>query len=246
MEKMQTLKNKVVLITGANRGIGKSLVQAALQKGAKKVYATSRDLKKMPNFADQRVVSLALDITNNDQIIETAKQTTDVQILINNAGVLTAGNILEGAINDIKNDLDVNFYGTIHMMRAFAPILANNAPARIINIASIVAYSPLPTIAGYSASKAALFSATLSARIELAKKGVTVHAVNPGAIDTDMNKGSDWDMASADDVATTILDQVENEELDIIPEDIGLGMFNAWKEAPSKLADIFHKIYHNE
>ena len=244
--KMQTLKNKVILITGANRGIGKSLVLASLQKGAKKVYATSRDLTKMPDFADHRVISLALDITNHRQVIEVVKQTTDVQVLINNAGILTAGNILEGAISGIKSDMEVNFYGTIDMMRAFAPILEKNTPARIINITSIVAYSPLPSIAGYSASKAALYSATLSARIELAKKGITVHAVNPGAIDTDMNKGSDWDMPSSDEVSKVILDKVESEELDIIPEAIGQGMFNAWKEAPSKLADIFHKIYHHE
>ncbi|HAS42895.1 MAG TPA: short-chain dehydrogenase [Microscillaceae bacterium] len=243
---MQTLKNKIILITGANRGIGKSLVLAALQKEAKKVYATGRDLEKMPDFADPQVVPLTLDITNPEQIIEVAKQTTDVQVLINNAGILTAGNILEGALNGIQNDMEVNFYGTINMMRAFAPILEKNTPARIVNITSIVAYSPLPSIAGYSASKAALYSATLSARIELANKGVTVHAVNPGAIDTDMNKGNDWEMPSSDEVAKVILDKVENEELDIIPEDIGLGMFNAWKEAPAKLADIFHKIYHNE
>ncbi len=243
---MQTLKNKVILVTGANRGIGQSLVKELLDIGAKKVYATCRDLNKMPKFEDNRVVMLILDITNDHQIEEVLKQTLDTEILINNAGVLTAGSILNGKIADIEKDMNVNYYGTLKMMKSYASILENNAPSRIINITSIVAYSPLPSIAGYSASKAALLSATYSVRIELAKKGVIVHAVNPGAIDTDMNKGSDWDMPSPDSVARVILDKVENEELDIIPEDIGLGMFNAWKEDPKKLAEIFHNIYHAE
>lgn len=243
---MQSLKNKIILITGANRGIGQSLVKASLEKGATKIYATSRDLSKMPNFADDRVVSLELDITNNDQISKVAEITKDTQILINNAGVLSQGNILEGEIDSVENDMKVNYYGTMNMMRAFAPILAGNAPAKIVNIVSIVAYSPLPFIAGYSASKAALFSATHSVRIELAKKNITVHSVNPGAIDTDMNKGSDWDMPAPDGIAKIILDKVEAGELDIVPDEMGLGMFNAWKEEPSKLAEIYHKMYHGE
>lgn len=241
---MQTLENKVILITGANRGIGKSLVKAALEKGAGKIYATSRDISKMPAFGDNRVIPLKLDITNPTQIKEVATQASDVQILINNAGILDAGTILEGEMDSIERNMDVNYYGSVNMMKAFAPVLEKNPPSRIINITSIVAYSPLPRIAGYSASKAALLSATYSARIELAKKNITVHAVNPGAIDTDMNKGSDWDMPSPDSVAETILSKVENEELDIIPEEIGANMYNAWKENPSKLAEMFHAMYH--
>ncbi len=141
---MYTLKDKVILITGANRGIGKSLVKASLEKGAKKVYATSRDVSKMPNFEDERVVSLALDITDNSQILKVAEQTKDVEVLINNAGVLTPGNVLEGEISAVQNDMKVNYYGTINMMRAFAPILEKNTPSKIVNIVSIVAYSPLP------------------------------------------------------------------------------------------------------
>ncbi|WP_109829437.1 SDR family oxidoreductase [Reichenbachiella versicolor] len=243
---MQTLEDKVILITGANRGIGKSLVKASLEKGARKIYATSRDLSKMPNFGDERVVALELDITDNAQIIKVAEKTKDVEVLINNAGILSQGNVLEGEISALENDMKVNYYGTINMMRAFAPILEKNTPAKIINIVSIVAYSPLPSIAGYSASKTALYSATLSVRIELAKKGVTVHAINPGAIDTDMNKGSEWDMPAPDGVATIILDKVEAGELDIVPDEMGLGMFNAWKESPSKLAEMYSNMYHGE
>lgn len=243
---MQTLKNKVILVTGANRGIGKSLVKESLNKGAKKVYATCRDLSKMPKFEDDRVVILELDVTNDYQIEKAVRQASDTEVLINNAGVLSAGSILKGGIADIEKDMNVNYYGTLKMMKSFASVLETNSPSRIVNITSIVAYSPMPSIAGYSASKAALLSATYSARIELAKKGVTVHAVNPGAIDTDMNKGSDWDMPSPDQVAKVILDKVESGELDIIPEGIGVGMFNVWKEDPKKLAEMFSKLYHAE
>ncbi len=243
---MQTLKDQVIFITGANRGIGKSLVKAALEKGAIKIYATSRDLNKMPDFNDDRIVPLQLDITDNTQISKVTEVAKDTQVLINNAGVLSYGNILEGEISTIENDMNVNYYGTIRMMRAFAPILEKNTPAKIVNIASIVAYSPFPSIAGYSASKTALFSATQSVRIELAKKNIEVHSVNPGAIDTDMNKGSDWDMPAPDGIAKTILEKIESGELDIIPDKMGLEMFNAWEERPSKLSEIFHNMYYGE
>lgn len=243
---MGTLKDKVILITGANRGIGKSLVEAALEKGVRKIYATSRDANKMPDFSDERVIALELDITDNVQASKIIEKTSDVQILINNAGSCNSGTILQGKISEMEYDMKTNYYGTINMMRAFAPILENNSPSKIINIVSIAAYSPLPSIAGYSASKAALFSATLSARIELAKKGIIVQMVNPGAIDTDMNKDSDWEMPAPDGVAKIILDKIEADELDIIPDEMGLGMFHAWKEDPLKLAEIFHSIHHGE
>jgi NAD(P)-dependent dehydrogenase (short-subunit alcohol dehydrogenase family) len=243
---MQTLKDKVILITGANRGIGKSLVKASLEKGVRKIYATSRDLTKMPNFGDDRVISLELDITNNAQISKVIEKTKDVQILINNAGSFHQGTILEGEISGMEYDMKINYYGTVNMMREFATILENNTPSKIVNIVSIAAYSPLPSIAGYAASKAALFSATLSVRIELAKKGISVQMVNPGAINTDMNKGSDWDMPAPDGIAKIILDKVETGELEIVPDEMGLGMFNTWKEEPSKLAEIFYNMYHGE
>lgn len=243
---MQTLKDKVILITGANRGIGKSLVKASLEKGARKIYATSRDLNKMPDFGDERVVTLELDITDNAQILEVAEKTKDVEILINNAGLFNPGTILDGEISGMELDMKTNYYGTVNMMRAFTTILENNTPSKIVNIVSIAAYSPLPSIAGYAASKSALYSATLSVRIEVGKKGITVHAVNPGAIDTDMNKGSDWDMPAPDGIAKIILDKVEAGELDIVPDEMGLGMFNAWKEEPSKLAEMFSNMYHEE
>ncbi len=241
---MQIFKDRVILITGANRGIGQSLVKALLENGVKKIYATCRDLAQLPDFDDKRVVPMMLDITCLEDVQHAVRDTADTEILINNAGVLHGGTILEGDVAGMEYDMKVNYFGTIRMMRAYAPLLEANHPAHIINIVSIAAYSPLPTIAGYAASKAALFSATQSVRIELAKKGITVHAVNPGAIDTDMNKGSDWVMPGPDSVAVKILEQVASGELDIVPDDIGQHMYSAWKEEPSQLAKIFSDIYH--
>lgn len=237
-------EGKVVFITGTSRGIGKALVQAALDLKAQKVYATVRNLTTAPHFEDSRVVMLELDITKKDQIANVLAQAADTQILINNAGSLNPGNILQTDIEKIKYDMDVNYLATLNMMRAFVPILEKNSSARIINIVSIAIYANFPFIAGYSASKAALYSATQAARIELSKKGIIVHAVNPGAIDTDMNKGSTMDMTSPDEVAASILKEVEAEKLDIIPDKIGRDMHAIWKEDPAKLEEVASKMYH--
>ncbi|WP_313533382.1 SDR family NAD(P)-dependent oxidoreductase [Sphingobacterium athyrii] len=243
---MKIFKDKVILITGANRGIGRALVKALLDHDVKKVYATCRDLNTLPSFDDNRVIALSLDITDDGQIKTIAAVAGDTEILINNAGILNTGNILDGDLLGMDNDMKVNYFGTIKMMRAFASILKKNRPAKIINIVSIAAYSPLPSIAGYAASKAALYSATQSVRIELAKDGIDVHAVNPGAIDTDMNKGSDWDMLDPDSVAIKILKSVDEGNLDIIPDEMGQGMYNSWREDPSKLSKIFSDLYYAE
>jgi NAD(P)-dependent dehydrogenase (short-subunit alcohol dehydrogenase family) len=237
-------EGKIVFITGTNRGIGKSLVKAALDMGAKKVYATARKISSLADLNDDRVVKIELDITNAEQIRKATELATGTQILINNAGVVSPGNILDSDMDKIKYDMDVNYFSTINMMRAFVPILEKNNEARIINIVSIAIYTNFPFIAGYSASKAALYSATQAARIELAKKGIVVHAVNPGAIDTDMNKGSNMDMTSPDDVAVSILREVEAEKLDIIPDKIGRSMYSIWKEDPANLEAVASKMYH--
>lgn len=240
------LNNKVVFITGTNRGIGKSLVKSALDKGAKKVYATSRSLSKSFDFKDERVISLELDITDIKRIEEVTDIASDTQVLINNAGVLSQGNILEGGLEKIHLDMDVNYFSTINMMRAFVPILERNQPSAIVNIVSIAAYVNFPFIAGYSASKAALYSATQAARIELEKKGIEVFAVNPGAIDTDMNKGSDMEMTSPEDVAISILEELEKGEPDIIPDKIGKGMYEIWEKNPLDLEAVASKMYNGK
>jgi len=128
-------------------------------------------------------------------------------------------------------------------MRAFVPILKKNQDCRIVNIASIAKFTNFPFIAGYSASKAALYSITQAARIELSQYNIVVHAVNPGAIDTDMNRGQKMEMTSPVVVAKSILDEVENETLDIIPDKIGKYMFSLWQESPMKLEEAAKNMF---
>jgi short-subunit dehydrogenase len=165
-------EGKTVLITGTNRGIGKALVEACLLKKAKKVYACSRQLEKLPSFNDPRVIPIELDVLNHDQIERAAANCKDTQILINNAGTLNPGNILEGDLNGFKIDMEVNCFATIDMMRAFVPVLEKNKDSRIVNICSIASYVNFPFIAGYSVSKSASYSASQAARIELSAKNI--------------------------------------------------------------------------
>ena len=238
------LENKVIFITGTNRGIGKSLVKSALACDAKKIYATSRPHSKVVDFKDDRVVPLELDITDSAQIERAVQRASDIEILFNNAGVLSQGNILEGSLQDIQTDMQVNYFATLNMMRAFIPILEKNDSTAIINIISIAAYTNFPFIAGYSASKAALFSATQAARIELQKKNIAVFAINPGAIDTDMNKGYEGEMTSPDEVAQNILLELETDSPDIIPDKIGKGMYDIWRKNPAALEAAAANMYH--
>nr|WP_295902356.1 SDR family oxidoreductase [uncultured Bdellovibrio sp.] len=234
---------KTVFITGANRGIGRALVEACLSKNVVKVYAASRKIENLPPFNDPRVVAIKLDISKNEEIRKAAEECADTQILINNAGILNPGNILEGNMEGFKKDMEINCFATLAMMRAFVPVLEKNKETRIINIASIASYVNFPFIAGYSASKAALYSVSQAARIELSAKGIPVHIVNPGAIDTDMNKGSTMDMTAPSDVAESILKAVEDEIEDIIPDKIGRGMFEVWRKSPKELEDLSKKMY---
>nr|BDT27393.1 SDR family oxidoreductase [Bacteriovorax sp. HI3] len=236
-------RDKIVLITGANRGIGKALVEACLKKEVKKIYACARDSKSLSVFQDERIVPLTLDISNQDQRLAAAKAAYDVQILINNAGVLHPGSLFGESSNNFKEDMEINYFATIEMMRAFLPLLKKNKEARMINIASIAKFTNFPFIAGYSASKAALYSISQAARIELSQYNIPVHIVNPGAIDTDMNKGSTMQMTAPDEMAMNLLNDVEAEIEDIIPDKIGKGMYEVWERSPRELEALSRQIF---
>jgi NAD(P)-dependent dehydrogenase (short-subunit alcohol dehydrogenase family) len=196
-------KDKVVFITGANRGIGKGLVEAALNHGVKKVYATARVASDLVDFNDPRVTKVTLDITKLDQVHAAATLASDIQILINNAGVLAFASVLEGSIEDLQQDMQVNYFGTLNVTRAFVPIITKNG-----GISSIVGLASMVGIGGYSASKAALFSAIQASRTELKPKNIAVFGIFPGPIDTDMARPMDMPKTSVSETTENIVQAI--------------------------------------
>lgn len=222
------IENKTILVTGANRGIGRALVEAALQLGAKRVYAGTRTPLTHP---DPRVTPLMLDVTNAEQIRQAVMKVGSLDLLINNAGVAFYDDLSDRTMLD--RHLAVNLFGTYDMTQAFLPSLTRSHGA-IVNILSVLSFAPLPIIASYSISKAAAFSLTQSLRAFLAGQGVKVHAVLTGPVDTDMNRGLDIPKASPESAARAIFAGVEQEEEDIFPDPISATMAGNWRGSAMK------------
>src|SRR5205807_5856179 len=179
-EKVMNIANKTVLITGANRGIGQALVVEALRRGAKKVYAGTRNALQNP---DKRVTPLTLDVTNASQIQQAVNKVDNLDLLINNAGIAIYDDLSDSDV--IEQHLAVNLFGMFNVTRAFLPLLSRSKGA-IVNDLSMVALAPVPVISAYSISKAAAFNMTYALRALLARRGLTVPGVVLGAIDTDV------------------------------------------------------------
>ena len=206
-----TLSGKTVLVTGANRGIGQALVTEALQRGAKRVYAGTR--QPMAN-TDERVTPLALDITDRSEIHAAAEIVGKLDLLINNAGVGLYDDLNDRAA--LEAHLAVNLFGPYDMTQAFLPALTSRRGA-VVNVLSIAALAALPIIPSYSVSKAAAFSLTQNLRPLLASRGVSVHAVLVGPTDTEMSRGFEVPKVSAEYAAAAILDGVEAGAEEIFP-----------------------------
>jgi len=192
------IANKTVLITGANRGIGRALVDEALKRGAKKVYAGTRGALEN---GDKRVTALTLDVTSASQIQRAAQEVESLDVLINNAGVAIYDDLSNFDV--IEQHLAVNFLGPLKVTQAFLPLLSRSKGA-IVNNLSLASLAPLPVVPAYSISKAAAFNMTQSLRALLAGQGVTVHAVVLGPVDTDMNRGFEIPKASLECAALRI------------------------------------------
>jgi len=225
---MTTLKDKVILVTGANRGIGQALVEEALRRGAKRVYAGTRQ----PFIhADARVTPLTLDVTDATQTQEAAANVEALDILINNAGLALYDDLTDRA--PLEQHLAVNLFGTYGVTQAFLPLLTRSHGA-IVNVLSLAAVAALPIIPAYSISKAAEFSLTQSLRALLTGQGVRVHAVLSGPVDTDMSRDLDVPKASPASVARAILDGVEQNEDDIFPDPMSASLAKSWLTGAAK------------
>ena len=217
------IRNKTVLITGANRGIGKALVSEALRRGAKRVYAGTRSALQ---DADERVTPLTLDVTSASQIRRAADEVGALDVLINNAGIAIYDDL--GDPDVIEQHLAVNFFGSLRMAQAFLPLLKRSKGA-IVNNLSLASLAPLPIIPAYSISKAAALSMTQSLRALLASEGVSVHAVFLGPIDTDINRDFDIPKASPGSAAQGIFDGLERGEEDIFPDPASQSVAEGWR-----------------
>ena len=222
------ISDKTILVTGANRGIGRALVEEALRRGARRVYAGTRTPFTHP---DERVTTLTLDVTDEDQIKKAVGEVGELDILINNAGVALYDDLNDRAM--IERHLAVNLFGMYNLTQAFLPSLIHSRGA-IVNNLSVAALAPLPPIASYSISKAAAFSLTQSLRAYLAGRGVKVHAVLTGPVDTDMTRGFDIPKVSPASVAQGIFDGVEKEEEDIFPDVMSGSMAENWRGSAAK------------
>jgi len=234
-----SIQNTVALVTGANRGLGRALVLRLLERGAAKVYATARDPKSLAELTkrDARVVSLALDVTNETSVDTAAEAAKDVRLLINNAGVLASFDLLQAETDALRRDLEVNFFGALRTTRAFLPALEDGGA--IVNVLTVASLASMPMIGGYGASKAATFSMTQSLRGQLAPRGISVHGVFPGPIDTDMIRSFEMPKTSPEDVAKAIVEGVAKGAEDIYPDPMSQDAGALWERAPKELEHRF-------
>ncbi len=223
-----TIADKAVLVTGANRGIGQALVEEALKRGAKRVYAGTR---QPLTHSDGRVTPLTLDVTNAAQIQGAVERVESLDILINNAGLALFDDLSDRAA--LEQSLAVNFYGPYGVTQAFLPLLTRSRGA-IVNVLSLAALAAVPFSPAYSISKAAAFSLSQSLRVLLARQGVSVHVVLPGPVDTDMSRGLDIPKASPESVARAIFDGVEKREEEIFPDPMSESMAEGWRSGAVK------------
>jgi NAD(P)-dependent dehydrogenase (short-subunit alcohol dehydrogenase family) len=222
------VNNKTVLITGANRGIGRALVNEALKRGAKRVYAAAR---VPPQIADERVTLLTLDVTSASQIQRAVDQVGALDVLINNAGIAAYDDLTNPDV--VEQYLAVNLFGPLKVTNAFVPLLKRSKGA-IVNNLSLAALAALPMIPAYSISKAAAFNMTQSLRALLAAEGVSVHAVVLGPIDTEMSRGLEIPKASPESAAAGIFDGLEKGEDEIFPDPASASIADAWRNGAVK------------
>jgi NAD(P)-dependent dehydrogenase (short-subunit alcohol dehydrogenase family) len=212
------VKGSTVLVTGANRGLGQALVEALREAGAAKIYAAARKADTV--VAAERVTPIMLDIMDPAQVAAATTQCGDVDILINNAGIASFTPALGAStVENARREMETNYFGTLSMCRAFAPILKKNGGGAIVNVLSVVSWFNVPMQATYCASKAAEWSLTKAVRFELRGQGTFVAGVYAGYIDTDMTADLAAPKSTPATIAAEILAGIENGTEDILADE---------------------------
>ncbi|MGB6206794.1 SDR family NAD(P)-dependent oxidoreductase [Mycobacterium sp.] len=225
---MVRITEKAVLVTGGNRGIGRALVEEALSRGANRVYVGTRGPFSHP---DVRVMPITMDVTNATQIHRAVSRVESLDVLINNAGLAAYDDLSDRSA--LQRHLNVNLFGTYDVTEAFLPLLIRSGGV-VINNLSVNALAPLPLIPAYSISKAAAFNLTQSLRALLAGRGVRVHAVLTGPVDTDMTRGLEIPKSSPEAVARAIFDGVGEGVEDIFPDPMSKSVADTWSSGATK------------
>jgi NAD(P)-dependent dehydrogenase (short-subunit alcohol dehydrogenase family) len=211
------IQNSVVLVTGANRGLGKVFAQVALERGARKVYAAARQ----PASVDiPGVEAIGLDVTDVLQVRRAAELAGDVTIVINNAGISLPGAVLDAANNDaLRRQLDTHLFGILHMAQTFAPVIERNGGGAIVNMLSALSWIHASSLSGYCVSKSAAWMLSNAMRNELRPKGIQVVGVHAGFIDTDMARGFSGPKTAPGSVAHQAFDAVASGQAEVLADE---------------------------
>jgi NAD(P)-dependent dehydrogenase (short-subunit alcohol dehydrogenase family) len=213
---MTSLAGQTVLVTGANRGMGREYIGQLLERGVTKVYGAARDPRTI-DVLDPRVVPLQLDVTDAASVTAAAEAAPDVSVLINNAGIARPTSVLDSDTSKLRAEMETNLFGPLAMASAFADRIAERSGA-IVNVASVLAW--IPVGASYGVTKAAMWSATDSMRTELAPRGVQVVGVYVGLVDTDMGAFSDSPKSHPADVVRQVLDGIESGADEVLADEM--------------------------
>jgi len=209
------ISGSTALVTGANRGLGRHFASQLIARGAK-VYAAARN----PGSVDVvGAVALAVDVTDPESVAAAVRDAGDVTLLVNNAGMAANANILTGDLDGARREMETNYFGTLSMVRAFAPVIAANGGGGILNVLSVLSWVGYPDMGGYCASKSAAWSMTNAARLELAGRGIVVTGLHVGLMDTDMAEGLDGPRSDPAEVAGQALDAVQAGDYEVLADE---------------------------
>jgi len=241
-----TFKDKIALVTGSNRGIGEAYVEGLLNAGAKKIYATARDVDSLQLLVEKApaiIEPILLDVTNPDHIRQLANTITELDILINNAGIINPCTFsADNALDIARLEMETNYFAPLQLTQALLPLLRKSEQAAVINISSIAGISNFPVIAPYSATKAAMHSYTQGLRAELGAEGIQVVGVYPGPIDTRMADGWEMDKAQPSQVAQKTFEALADGVVDVFPDDFSKQMYEMFLEHPQLLEKTFSEM----
>jgi NAD(P)-dependent dehydrogenase (short-subunit alcohol dehydrogenase family) len=233
------LDNAVVLVTGANRGLGQEFARQALALGAKKVYAGARDPSQVTLPG---VVPIRLDVNDPVQVASVAASAGDVTLVVNNAGIAITGGLLgEDRADALRRMLETNVFGMLHMSQSFAPVLANNGGGALLNVLSVASWITMPMLAAYAVSKSAAWSLTNGLRNELRGQGTQVLGLHVGFIDTDLTRGIELPKLSPDFVVERAYAALENGDSEVLIDELSQNVKRGLAAEPGIYLDVINR-----